>query len=165
MFFLWTGLAHAESPFPDPQGWREFQWGISKQRAEELGAGPFEDVEGTARWGLTHIELLPGKTFWLDLGFYTHTGLSSLMLKREGEQCDRQSYELLLDQLRKQYGKEKESKDLEYPHTYYRSHTWIVATTKLELHHGCPKPDAITGTLPTTHLRHEKRFTVELWER
>jgi len=165
MSLLLAVVAEAGVKPEDPKGWREYKWGITKQKAEELGARAFKDVEGTARYGLTGIELLPAKSFWLDLGFYTHTGLSTLMLTREGQDCDRPAYESLLQKLRQQYGKEKESKNLDYPNSYYLSHTWIVGMTKIELHHGCPKPDAVTGTLPTTHLRYEKRFTVELWER
>jgi len=64
----------------DPKGWREFQWRMTKAQAMKLGAQPFEDGEGVKRFGLSSVELLSGKTFWVDLKFFSHMGLNSVQV-------------------------------------------------------------------------------------
>ena len=150
----------------DPAGWRDFHWGMTKEQTQQLGAQSFQDGEGTERFGLPKMELLPGKIFWLDLGFYTHIKLASILihLKTQGA-CGQDTYESLLHDLRIKYGPEKESKNLDYPNTWFSSHIWIVETTKITLKQGCNKPGGSTSSIPSTRLRYEKRMTSELWNR
>ena len=60
---------------------------------------------------------------------------------------------------------EMETRDLTYPNARYQSHDWIVGTTKIVLHHGCPKPGKPTASQPTTHIWYEKRMEFEPWNR
>lgn len=170
------GLSTAETPTlsqkievsstSDPAGWRDFQWGMTKEQAQRLGAQSFQDREGTERFGLPEVELLPGKNFWVDLGFYSHIKLASILINLEVEgACGRDEYETLLHDLRKKYGPEKESKNLDYPNTWFLSHIWIVETTKISLKQGCNKSGRLTSSIPSTRLRYEKRTTTELWNR
>lgn len=150
----------------DPAGWRDFQWGMTQEQAQQLGAQPFQDSEGTKRFGLPQVELLPGKVFWVDLEFYSHINLATILIHMETQgACGRDAYETLLDNLRNKYGAEKESKNLDYPNAWFLSHTWIVKTTKITLKQGCSKPGSPTSSMPSTRLRYEKRMTSELWNR
>jgi len=150
----------------DPKGWREFQWRMTKAQAVKLGAQPFEDGQGIKRFGLPRVELLSGKTFWVDLKFFSHMGLNSVRVTlAPHEKCAREVYETFLNDFRERYRKEKESRNLDYPNARYFSHDWIVGTTKIVLHHGCPKPGKITATQPTTHIWYEKRRHTEPWNR
>ena len=150
----------------DPAGWRDFQWGMTKEQAQRLGAQSFQDGEDTQRFGLPEVELLPGKIFWVDLEFYSHIKLATILvhLKTQGA-CEQGAYETLLADLRKKYGAEKESKNLDYPNAWFLSHIWIVETTKITLKQGCNKPGSPTSSMPSTRLRYEKRMTTELWNR
>jgi len=170
------GLSRAETPTlskkievarpSDPAGWRNFQWGMTKEQAQRLGAQTFQDREGAERFGLPEVELLPGENFWVDLQFYSHIKLASILihLKTQGA-CGRDAYEALLQDLRKKYGPERESKNLDYPNAWFLSHVWIVETTKITLKQGCNKPGSPTSSMPSTRLRYEKRMTIELWNR
>ena len=170
------GLSTAETPTlsqkievssaSDPAGWRNFQWGMTKEQAQRLGAQTFQDREGVERFGLPEVKLLPGKNFWVDLEFYSHIKLASILihLKTQGA-CGLDAYEALLQDLRKKYGPERESKNLDYPNAWFLSHAWIVETTKITLKQGCNKPGSPTSSMPSTRLRYEKRMTIELWNR
>ena len=80
-------------------------------------------------------------------------------------ECATDVYETFLNDLRKTYGKEMETRDLTYPNSIYQSHDWIVGSTKIVLHHGCPKPGHPTASQPTTHIWYEKRMEFEPWNR
>lgn len=170
-----SGGSMAEAPAPqktevasasDPAGWRGFQWGTTREQAQLMGAQPFEDSEGTQRFGLPEEELLPGKFFWVDLEYYSHIKLATILIHlKTQEDCGLAAYQTLLDDLRKKYGAEKESKNLDYPNAWFLSHTWIVGTTKITLKQGCNKPGSPTSSRPSTRLRFEKRMTIELWNR
>ncbi len=150
----------------DPKGWREFKWGMTKQQAVKLGAQPFEDGEGVQRFGLSEVELHPGKTFSVDLKFFSHMGLNSVQVTLAPQpECAREVYETFLNDFRERYGKAMESRNLDYPNSRYQSHDWIVGSTKIVLHHGCPKPGKTTATQPTTHIWYEKRRHTEPWNR
>ncbi len=148
----------------DPKGWRQFQWQMTKPRTVQLGAQAFVDGEGIQRFGLPSVELLPGKTFWVDLGFFSHMGLNSVQISlAPNTECAPKVYETLLNDFLEQYGKEMETRDLDYPNATYQSHDWIVGSTKIVLHHGCPKPGKLTSSKPTTHIWYEKRMEYEPW--
>jgi hypothetical protein len=150
----------------DPKGWDPFQWRMTKARATELGAEPFVDAAGDKRFGLPSVELLPGKTFRVRLEFFSHMGLNAVRVTLAPQpECATDVYESFLNDLRKTYGKEMETRDLTYPNTYYKSHDWIVGSTKIVLHHGCPIPGKITASIPTTHIWYEKRLEFEPWNR
>jgi hypothetical protein len=68
-------------------------------------------------------------------------------------------------QMPKAKAKELGARDLTYPNAYYKSHDWIVGSTKIVLHHGCPKPGKPTASQPTTHIWYEKRLEFEPWNR
>ena len=161
-----------ESPLPktfkgtDPKGWRQFQWQMPKARAAQAGAVPFIDAAGDKRFGLPSVELLPGKTFRVRLEFFSHMGLNAVRVTLAPHtECAADVYETLLKDFRETHGKEMETRDLTYPNAYYKSHDWIVGSTKIVLHHGCPKPGKITATQPTTHIWYEKRMEFEPWNR
>ena len=150
----------------DPKGWRQFQWQMTKTQAVKLGAQPFEDGEGIKRFGLPRVELLSGKTFWVDLKFFSHMRLNSVRVTLASQpDCAQEVYETFLNKFRERYGKEKESRNLDYPNARYFSHDWIVGSTQIVLHHGCPKPGKTTATQPTTHIWYEKRRHTEPWNR
>ena len=150
----------------DPKGWGPFLWQMTKTKATELGAEPFVDAAGDKRFGLPSVELLPGKMFRVRLEFFSHMGLNAVRVTlAPHEKCATDVYETFLNDLRKTYGKEMETRDLTYPNTYYKSHDWIVGSTKIVLHHGCPKPGKITASTPTTHIWYEKRMEFEPWNR
>ena len=170
------GLSLAETPTlpqktdvssaSDPAGWRDFRWGMTEEQAQRLEAQPFQDSEGTERFGLPEVELLPGIFFWVDLEFYSHIKLATIFINLETQgACRQDAYEELLDDLRKKYGPEKESKNLDYPNSWFLSHIWIVGTTKITLKQGCNKPGGSTSSKPSTRLRYEKRMHIELWNR
>ena len=54
----------------DSHGWQNFKWGMSKEATVKLGARLFKDENGINRFGLPKLELLSGKSFWMDLKFY-----------------------------------------------------------------------------------------------
>lgn len=150
----------------DPKGWSQFQWRMTQAKAELLGAEPFVDPAGEKSFGLPEVELLPGKKFWVHLGFYSHMGLNSVHVTLASQaECATDVYETFLNDFRERYGKELESRNLDYPNSWYHSHDWIVGSTKIVLHHGCPKPGKLTGTQPTTHIWYEKRRHTEPWNR
>jgi len=161
-----TAPPHKKVTVSDPAGWRDFKWGTTKEQTQQLGALSFLDGEGTERFGLPQVELLPGKTFWVDLEFFSHINLATILIHLETRGvCGQDAYEILLEDLRKKYGPEKESKTLDYPNAFFLSHTWIVRTTKITLKQGCKKPGSPNTSMPTTRLRFEKRMTIELWDR
>ncbi len=150
----------------DPKGWRQFQWRMTKQQATQSGAQAFIDGAGVQRFGLPEVELHPGKTFWVDLKFFSHMGLTSVRVTLTPQpECAREVYETFLNEFRERYGKEMESRNLDYPNSRYQSHDWIVGSTKIVLHHGCPKPGKTTASQPTTHIWYEKRRHTEPWNR
>jgi len=57
----------------DPHGWQNFKWGMSQDATVKLGARLFKDENGINRFGLPKLELLSGKSFWMDLKFYLLT--------------------------------------------------------------------------------------------
>ncbi len=153
---------------PDPKGWRDFRWDMTKQKAEELGAKTFLDGQGGQHFGLVDFELLPGKKrFSVDLQFFSHIGLSSLLVKmKSNTMCAKDEYETLLRDLREKYGKEKETKNLDYPNAFFLSHIWVVRTTKITLHHSCNKsrhPSSSNNSFLTS-IHYEKRLFIELWD-
>jgi len=142
----------------DPQGWRNFKWGMTKPQAAQSGAKPFTDAEGVQRFGLSSVELLPAKKFQVRLEFFSHMGLNAVRVTLAPHpDCAREVYETFLNDFRERYGKEMESRNLDYPKARYFSHDWIIGSTKIVLHHGCPKPGKTTATQPTTHIWFEKR--------
>ena len=150
----------------DPKGWGQFHWQMTKQQAEQLGAEPFVDSAGEQCFGLSSVELLAGKKFEVCLKFFSHMGLNAVRVSLAPHtECAKDVYETLLSDFRETHGKEMETRDLTYPNAYYKSHDWIVGTTKLVLHHGCPQPGAATATQPTTHIWYEKRMEYEPWNR
>ena len=147
----------------DPLGWREFRWEMSKDYTRELGAKPFKDGKGKNRFGLEDIELVPGDHFWVDLGFYSHIGLASVLVQMKAHtRCANETYEILLKELRGKYGQEKEAKDLDYPSAIYLSHVWAIGLTKIELHHTCSKPDRAISSNRSflIQLRLERRYAL-----
>jgi hypothetical protein len=150
----------------DPKGWGQFQWQMTKVQAEELGAEPFVDAAGEQRFGLPSVELLAGKKFQVRLEFFSHMGLNAVRVTLASHmECAPDVYETFLNDFRETYGKEMETRDLTYPNARYQSHDWIVGTTKIVLHHGCPKPGKPTASQPTTHIWYEKRMEFEPWNR
>ena len=150
----------------DPKGWHQFQWRMTKARATELGAQPFVDAAGEKQFGLSSVKLLPGKTFQVQLEFFSSMGLHSVkVILTPQSECATDVYDTLLKDFRETHGKEMETRDITYPNARYQSHDWIVGTTKIVLHHGCPKPGKVTATQPTTHIWYEKRMEFEPWNR
>lgn len=150
----------------DPKGWHQFQWRMTKQQAAQAGAEPFVDAAGEKQLGLSSVELFPGKTFQVHLGFFSHMGLQSVHVTLTPQpDCAQEVYETFLNDFRERYGKEMETRNLDYPNSRYQSHDWIVGSTKIVLHHGCPKPGKVTATQPTTHIWYEKRRHTEPWNR
>lgn len=152
--------------FLDPKGWRDFQWGMSKQRAGTLGARVFLDNQGEEKFGLADIEVLPGKNhFGVELQFFSHIGLSAVLVKMQPHKvCAKDEYETLLRDLRKKYGDEKETKNLDYPNAYFMSHVWVVRTSKVTLHHSCNKRPSSPQKSFLTSIHYEKRLFIELWD-
>ena len=150
----------------DPKGWHQFHWRMTKAKATELGAESFVDAAGDKQFGLSSVELLPGKKFQVRLEFFSHTGLHSVRVTLTPQtECATDVYETFLKDLLETYGKEMETRDITYPNARYQSHDWIVGTTKIVLHHGCPKPGQPTASQPTTHIWYEKRRHTEPWNR
>jgi hypothetical protein len=150
----------------DPKGWGQFHWRMTKARATELGAKSFVDAAGEQRFGLPEVELLGGKKFQVRLEFFSHMGLHSVQVTLTPQpECAREVYETLLNDFRETHGKEMETRDITYPNARYQSHDWIVGTTKIVLHHGCPKPGKTTASKPTIHIWYEKRMEFEPWNR
>lgn len=148
----------------DPKGWGDFKWGMTQQQAAQAGAQPFVDAEGEKQFGLSSVEVLPGKTFQVRLEFFSHMGLNAVRVTlAPNTDCAQEVYENFLHGFRKLYGKEMESRDLDFPNSFYRSHDWIAGSTQIVLHHGCPKPGNVTATQPTTHIWYEKRRHTEPW--
>ena len=143
---IYSSIRNTNKNSQDPYGWRNFKWGMTKEQAQQLGAKPFRDNRGAKRFGLADIGLFPeiryqGKRFWVDLGFYSHIGLASILIQKKAQKiCAKDEYENLLKGLREEYGREKEAKDLEYPNARFLSHVWIVGFTKVALNHSCNKP-------------------------
>ena len=161
-----------ESPLPktfkgnDPKGWGPFHWQMTKAKAAQAGAEPFVDAAGDKRFGLPSVELLPGKMFRVRLEFFSHMGLNSVRVTLAPHtECATDVYETFLNDFRETHGKEMETRDLTYPNAYYKSHDWIVGSTKIVLHHGCPKPGKPAASRPTTHIWYEKRLEFEPWNR
>jgi len=139
---------------------------MTQSQAEKLGARPFTDVEGEQCLGLSDVELLNGKKFQVCLKFFSHMGLHAVRVTLSPQyECAPDIYETFLNDFRETHGIEMESRDLTYPNLYYKSHDWIVGTTKIVLHHGCPNPGTTTATKPTTHIWYEKRMEYEPWNR
>lgn len=136
----------------DPSGWRNFKWGMSEKQTIKLGAKPFRDNRGKKRFGLANIELFPeirfeGNQFWVDLGFYSHIGLASILIKKKAHRfCLKKEYEIILKNLREEYGAEKEEKDLEYPNVRFLSHIWVIGFTKIQLNHSCAKRNNLASS-------------------
>jgi hypothetical protein len=150
----------------DPKGWHQFQWRMTKVQAAELGAEPFVDSAGEQQFGLPSVELLPGKKFQVQLEFFSSMGLHSVRVTLTPQaECATDVYEMLLKNFRETHGKAMETRDLTYPNTRYQSHDWIVGTTKIVLHHGCPIPGHPVASPPTTHIWYEKRMEFEPWNR
>jgi hypothetical protein len=150
----------------DPKGWHQFQWRMTKAKVTELGAQEFVDAAGEKQFGLPEVELLPGKTFQVDLRFFSSMGLNSVRVTLAPHiDCAQEVYETFLNDFREQYGQEMESRNLDFPNARYQSHDWIVGTTKIVLHHGCPKPGHPGSSSPTTHIWYEKRRHTEPWNR
>lgn len=148
----------------DPKGWRDFKWEMTKEETGKLGAKPFRDKEGTRRFGLPEVELLPGKRFWVDLGFYSHINLAHILINMEMDgTCATKEYEQFLLELRNRYGTEKESKNLDYPNAWFLSHVWVMGTTKIALNHSCNRPGALSNKSFLLSLRYERRRTMEIW--
>ena len=172
VIFYVSPLSAAEDALPktfkgtDPKGWRQFHWQMTQARAAQAGAEPFVDAAGEQRFGLPSVELLPGKTFRVRLEFFSHMGLNAVRVTlAPHEKCATDVYETFLNDFRETYGKEMESRDLAYPNSYYKSHDWIVGSTKIVLHHACPKPGKPAASPPTTHVWYEKRLEFEPWNR
>ena len=147
----------------EPKGWRDFKWGITIEKARQLGAKPFKDREGTGRFGLPDVELLPGKRFWVDLGFFSHIRLASLLVHMDMlGVCEKDAYKTLLQNLREKHGKEKESKNLDYPNAWFLSHTWVFGATRIELNHSCSKPASSNSSF-LTNIQYERRRHIEFW--
>lgn len=150
----------------DPKGWNQFQWRMTEKQAAQKGAELFVDAAGDKRFGLPSVELLPGKMFRVRLEFFSSMGLNAVRITlAPHEKCATDVYETFLKDFRETHGKEMETRDLTYPNTYYKSHDWIVGSTKIVLHHGCPKPGKPTASQPTTHIWYEKRLEFEPWNR
>ncbi|NIQ01280.1 MAG: hypothetical protein GWM98_13460, partial [Nitrospinaceae bacterium] len=68
---------------------------MTERQAKKSGAHPFVDAEGERRLGLSRVELLPGKTFQVDLRFFSSMGLNAVRvsLAPHGE-CARGVYEI-----------------------------------------------------------------------
>ena len=130
----------------DPKGWHQFHWRMPKAKAAQKGAVPFVDAAGDKRFGLPSVELLPGKTFQVRLEFFSSMGLNAVRVTLTPQaECADDVYETLLKDFRETHGKEMETRDLTYPNAYYKSHDWIVGSTKIVLHHGCPIPGQPTA--------------------
>lgn len=151
----------------DPKGWRDFQWDMTKQRAGTLGAKIYLDNQGGEQFGLADVEILPGKNhFGVELQFFSHIGLSAVLVKMQPHKiCAKDEYETLLRDLRKKYGDEKETKNLDYPNAYFLSHIWVVKTSKITLHHSCNKRPSSSKKSFLTSIHYEKRLFIELWDR
>jgi hypothetical protein len=153
---------------PDPRGWRFFQWDMTKQQAGALGAKIFSDRQDEKHFGLADVEILPGKKrFNVELQFFSHIGLSSILVKMKSHSmCAEEEYASLLRDLRKKYGDEKETKNLDYPNAFFLSHVWVVRTTKITLHHSCSKPRSPSSSNKSflTSIHYEKRLFIELWD-
>ncbi len=150
----------------DPKGWHQFQWRMTKAKTMELGAQAFVDAAGEQHFGLPSVELLPGKTFQVQLEFFSAMGLHSVRVTLTPQpECATDVYETFLKDLLETYGKEMETRDITYPNARYQSHDWIVGTTKIVLHHGCPKLGRPAPSQPTTHIWYEKRMEFEPWNR
>ena len=152
----------------DPEGWRDFKWGMTKEEVGRFGAIPFRDSQGTERFGLPDIELLPGKHFWVDLDIFSHIQLAEIIIYMKPHRvCAGDEYQTLLRDLREKYGEEKESNNPDFPNAWFLSHVWIVHTTRIELNHACSKP----GRPPSSDqafrvsIRYEKRRFIELWNK
>ena len=140
---LWAADSTLPKTFTgsDPKGWRDFKWGITKQQAIQSGAEPYVDAAGEKHFGLPAVELHSGKTFQVRLKFFSHMGLNAVRVTLVPQpDCAQKVYETFLNDFRERYGKEKESRNLDYPNARYFSHDWIVGSTQIVLHHGCPKP-------------------------
>lgn len=165
---IWVAATLVASPVKaaDPKGWRDFKWGMTQQQAAQAGAQPFVDEAGEKQFGLSSVELFPGKRFQARLEFFSHMGLNAVQVTLSPHtDCAQEVYERFLRDFRERYGKEMESRNLDYPNSFYRSHDWIAGSTKIVLHHGCPKPGKTTATQPTTHIWYEKRRHTEPWNR
>jgi hypothetical protein len=153
---------------PDPEGWRDFKWGMTKEEAVLQGAASFRDAQGSERFGLPEVELFPGKQFWVELVIFSHIRLAEILIYMKPHRvCANEEYQGLLSDLRKKYGKEKETNDLGFPNSWFLSHVWIVQTTRIELNHACPKPGRSESSDQNFRLsiRYEKRRFIELWNR
>lgn len=86
--------------------------GHAKQKARISGAEAFLDDQGAEHFGLPDVEILPRKNrFLVDLQFFSHIGLSSILVKMKPHpMCAKDEYETLLHDLRTQYGMKKKQK-------------------------------------------------------
>lgn len=153
----------------DPEGWRGFQWDMTKQGASALGAIIFIDGQNEEHFGLADVDILPGeKRFQVYLQFFSHIGLSGVLVKmKEHTICAEEEYQTLLRDLKGKYGDEKETKNLNYPNAFFLSHIWIVRTTKITLHHSCSKRPSSSSSNKSflTSIHYEKRLFIELRDR
>ena len=150
----------------DPHGWQNFKWGMSKEDTMRLGARLFKDKNGIERFGLSKLELLPRKYFWMDLKFYfSDTQLVYIELYRfTANTCPQNGYNALLKQLQDQFGAEKEFKNLGYPNSKLSSHVWAIGTTKIKLVRHCSKEGKpIFVPIYSMSVIYEKRNDVEPW--
>ena len=150
----------------DPHGWQNFKWGMSKEATVKLGARLFKDENGINRFGLPKLELLSGKSFWMALKFYfTDTQLVYIELNRlTTDTCPQKEFDTLLKQLQRQFGTEKESKNLEYPNSKLSSRVWAVGTTKTKLIRLCSKETkALLVPVHSVSVIYERRNEVEPW--
>ena len=113
---------------------------MTPEPVRQLGAETFRDSQGTKRFGLPEVDFLPGKHFWVDLGFYSHIQLAFIMISMESLVCAENEYVALLNDLREKHGKEREAKNLDYPNARFLSHTWAFGITRIELNYSCSKP-------------------------
>ena len=153
-------------PSRDPHGWQNFKWGMSKEATVKLGARLFKDENGINRFGLPKLELLSGKSFWMDLKFYfTDTQLVYIEFNRlTTDTCPQKEFDTLLKQLQRQFGTEKESKNLEYPNSKLSSRVWAVGTTKTKLIRHCSKErKAVLVPVYSVSVIYERRNEVEPW--
>ena len=139
---------------------------MSKEATVRLGARLFKDENGINRFGLPKLELLSGKSFWMDLKFYfTETQLVHIELNRlTTDTCPQKEFDTLLKQLKKQCGTEKESKNLEYPNSKLSSRVWAVGTTKTKLIRLCSKErKALLVPVHSVSVIYERRNEIEPW--
>ena len=102
----------------------------------------------------------------MDLKFYfTDTQLVYIEFNRlTTDTCPQKEFDALLKQLQRQFGTERESKDLEYPNSKLSSRVWAVGTTKTKLIRHCSKErKAVFVPDYSVSVIYERRNEVEPW--